>query len=73
MLGFPGGLVVKNPLCNAGDPGSSPGQGTKIPEATEQLSLHSTTAKSAHSEAWIPQLESCAPQWNILPATTQSN
>ena len=26
-LGFPGGAVVKNPLANAGDMGSSPGQG----------------------------------------------
>ena len=28
---FPGGPVVKNPSCNAGDMGSVPGQGTKIP------------------------------------------
>ena len=48
---FPGNTVVKNPLCNAGDSGSSLGQGTKIPEATEHLSLHTTTTKSAHSEA----------------------
>ena len=26
-LGFPGGTVVKNPPANAGDMGSSPGQG----------------------------------------------
>ena len=25
--GFPGGAVVKNPLANAGDTGSSPGPG----------------------------------------------
>ena len=31
---FPGGPVVKNPPCNAGDAGSIPGQGTKIPHAT---------------------------------------
>ena len=30
---FPGGLVVKNPPYSAGDAGSSPGQGTKIPHA----------------------------------------
>ena len=29
--------VVKNPSCNAGDMGSTPGQGTKIPHAEEQL------------------------------------
>ena len=30
---FPGGPVVKNPPYNAGDVGSIPGQGTKIPHA----------------------------------------
>ena len=28
---FPAGPVVKNPRCNAGDTGSTPDQGTKIP------------------------------------------
>ena len=32
---FPSGPVVKNPPCNAGDMGSIPGWGTKIPQATE--------------------------------------
>ena len=40
---FPGGPVVKNPPCNAGDEGSIPGQGTKIPYASGQLSLHDAT------------------------------
>ena len=31
---FPGGPVVKNPSCNAGEAGSIPGQGTKILQAT---------------------------------------
>ena len=31
---FPGGPVVKNPSCNAGDAGAIPGQGTKILHAT---------------------------------------
>ena len=35
---FLGGLV-KNPPCNAGDPGSIPGWGTKIPCAPGQLIL----------------------------------
>ena len=39
---FPGGPVVKNSSCNVGDLGSIPGQGTKIPHATRQPSLHST-------------------------------
>ena len=36
---FPGGPVVKNPPSNAGDTGSIPGEGTKIPHAVGQLSL----------------------------------
>ena len=40
---FPGGPVVKNPPSNAGDVGSIPGRGTKIPHATRQLSPHATT------------------------------
>ena len=47
---LPGGPVVKNLPSNAGDEGSIPGQGTKIPDATRQLSpcasvkiLHATT------------------------------
>ena len=39
---FPGGPVVKNPPSNAGDVGSIPGPGTKIPHAARQLSLHAT-------------------------------
>ena len=34
--------MVKNPLCNAGDRGSIPGQGIEIPHATEQLSPRAT-------------------------------
>ena len=34
---FPGGPVVKNPPSNAGDVGSIPGRGTKIPHAVGQL------------------------------------
>ena len=30
---FPGGTVVKDSPCNAGDTGLIPGQGTKIPHA----------------------------------------
>ena len=47
---FPGGSVVKNPPSNAGDAGSIPGRGTKIPHATGQLSLRTTTTEpSCHS------------------------
>ena len=37
--GFLGGPVVKNLSCNAGDAGSIPGRGPKIPRALRQLSL----------------------------------
>ena len=42
VMGFPGGLVVKNLPANAGDTEFSPWSG-KIPHAVEQLSPHSTT------------------------------
>ena len=35
--------MVKNPPSNAGDVGSIPVQGTTIPHAAGQLSLHTTT------------------------------
>ena len=43
LEGLPGSPVVKNPLLNTGDKGSIPGQGTKIPHAEGQLSLHATS------------------------------
>ena len=55
---FPGGPVVKNLPCNAGDVGSIPGWGTKIPRATEQLNLQAvTTEPMSHNWAHEPQLE----------------
>ena len=42
---FPGGLEVKNLPSNAGDEGLIPGGGTKIPQATGQLSLQVTTTR----------------------------
>ena len=39
----PGGPVAGNLPANAGDMGSIPGQGTKIPHAAQQLSLQATT------------------------------
>ena len=54
---FPGDPVVKNPPSNAGDAGSIPGQGTKIPHATGQLSPHATTTELSHlnERAHMPQ------------------
>jgi len=45
---FPGGPGVKNPPCNAGNMGLILGPGTKIPRATEQLSLHTATTEPVH-------------------------
>ena len=42
----PGGLMVKSLPANAGDMGSIPGPGTKIPHATGQLSLHATVTEA---------------------------
>ena len=45
---FPGGPGVKSLDCHAGDAGSIPGQGTKIPHAKEQLSPRAPTTESVH-------------------------
>ena len=58
MRDFPGGSVVKNLPCNAGVMGLIPGQGTKIPHATEQLSWRASTIEPRHSGAHVPKLES---------------
>ena len=44
---IPGGPVVKNPPSNAGDTGSIPGWGTKIPHAAGQLRPRATTTELA--------------------------
>ena len=45
---FPGGPVVKNLPCNAGDQGSIPGRGPKVPHAMQPLSPHATVRESDH-------------------------
>ena len=52
---FPGGPVIKNLPSNARDAGSIPGQGTKIPHASEQPSA--ATPEAACSGVCMPQLE----------------
>ena len=42
---FPGGPVIKNTPYSAGDTGSIPCQGTKIPHAVGQLSPRATTTE----------------------------
>ena len=41
--GIPSRQVVKNSLCNAGNTGSVPGWGTKIPDAVGQLNPRTPT------------------------------
>ena len=50
---FPGGPGAKNLPSNAGDAGSVPGRGTKIPHALGQLIPRAATARSG---AHVPQL-----------------
>ena len=54
---FPGGLVVKNPPCHAGNMGSIPGQWIKLPHATEKLSPWATITEFVYSRAFGLQLE----------------
>ena len=51
-------LVVQR-LSNAGDAGSIPGQGTKTPNSSEQLSPHATTAEAY--VLWSPQATTTEP------------
>ena len=49
--------MVKNPPSDAGDMGSIPGQGTKIPHAAGPLGPHTTTTELTHlnKTARVPQ------------------
>ena len=49
--------MVKSLLSSAGNAGSIPGQGTKIPHAAGQLSLYATTTEPTYSGTHAPQLE----------------
>lgn len=43
-MGVPGGLAIRDSLANAGETGFIPGL-EKIPHATEQLRLYTTTTE----------------------------
>ena len=58
---FPGGPVIKNLPSDAGDMGLIPGQGTKIPHAAGQLSLHATTTELTHFNKRAPVLQTTEP------------
>ena len=64
--------MVKNPPFNAGDVGSIPGQGTKIPHAAGQLNPSAATTEPAHSGARAPQLDSPRTATKSLCATTET-
>ena len=54
----PGGPVVKYPPCDAGDTGSIPGWGTKIPHAWGQLNPPATTTEPVcHSSSLVSHNE----------------
>ena len=59
---FPGGPVVKNPPYNAGDAGSLPGRGTKIPHAMGQLSPRATATELAHLKERAHVLQTTEPR-----------
>ena len=62
---FPGGPAVKNLSCNAGDASLIPGQGTKIPHAAGQISLHATAREKPVRQNEEPahcNERSCLPQ-----------
>ena len=55
--------MLKSPSCNAGDEGSIPGQGTRIPHSVEQLSLCAVlTKKYSHN----PKVENYFIRWECL-------
>ena len=83
MWDLPGGPVVKNPPSNAVDMGLTPGQWTKIPHATGQLSPRATTTELTrlNERACVPQTtepmssgartrdrKTCTPQLERSPA-----
>ena len=70
---FPGGPEVKNPPSNAGDVALIPSRGTKIPHASQQLSLSAaTTEPTGHNQRTRAGLilgqESKIPHASVTPA-----
>ena len=61
---FPGGPDIKNPPSNAGDIGSIPGWGTKIPHAIGQLSPRATAREvcTAQQRACVCNIDPAQPR-----------
>ena len=51
-MGFPGGLVVKNPLANAGDTGLIPGLGKSLGEGSGNPLPYSCLENHMDRGAW---------------------
>ena len=69
---FPGGPVVKNLPCNAGDAGLSSGQGTKIPQTVEQVShKHATARESLHCREGSHMTQGRSFMLQLRPDTTK--
>ena len=51
-MGFPGGLEVKAPACNAGDPGSIPGSGRSPGEGNGNTLQYSWLENPMDGGAW---------------------
>lgn len=51
---FPGGPMVRNPRCSSGDADLTPGRGTGIPPAAEQLKLGAETTEPTCSASEDP-------------------
>ena len=64
--------MVKNPPSNAGDTGSSPGPGTKIPHAVQQLSPRAATTEPTRSGAYPPQRKIPHASAKILSAAAKT-
>ena len=56
---FFGGSVVKNLPPNAGDTGSIPGQGTKIPHVVGQVSPCAATREACIAKTKKPLFQQC--------------
>ena len=63
-LDFPGGLVVKNPPCNAEDGGSIPGGESKIPQALSRgQHTHLTYPHTKKQTSLLSSLPAPLPAW----------
>ena len=65
-LGFPGGSVIKESACNAGDPGSISGLGRSPGEGTYYPIQYSCLENSIDRGAWWATLHGVTKSWTWL-------